>query len=257
MPAVVAHGRRPDVRACGSCHRAEGTGGPENSSLAGLPAAYIVQQMADFKSGARRFSGPQRGAVLLMNATAKAMTDAEVQEAASYFASLRPKRIIRVVESELAPQTFVARLFFVKSPQGGSEPLGRRILEVPDDVQQFELRDSRALFTAYVPPGSLARGEFLVRTGGEGTTVPCAPCHGADLKGMGPIPGIAGRSPSYLVRQLFDIRHGARAGQGSSAMKPTVANLTEDDMIALAAYVASLPPSDTPLQLSQRLSAGK
>ena len=36
MPDIVAHGRRPDVRACGSCHRAEGTGGPENASLAGL-----------------------------------------------------------------------------------------------------------------------------------------------------------------------------------------------------------------------------
>ena len=39
MPDVVASGRKPDVRACGSCHRAEGTGGPENSVLAGLPTA--------------------------------------------------------------------------------------------------------------------------------------------------------------------------------------------------------------------------
>lgn len=242
MPGVVARGRKPDVRACGSCHRAEGTGGPENSSLAGLPAAYFVQQMADFKSGARKSSGPHRSAVVLMTTAAKAITDEEVQAAAAYFASLKPKKIIKVVESEIAPKTYVARLFFAKSPQGGTESLGRRIAEMPDDVEQFELRDSRSLFMAYVPPGSVARGETLVKTGGEGITVACAACHGADLKGVGAIPGIAGRSPSYLMRQLWDFKNGARAGPGSAAMQPTVANLSEDHMIALAAYVASLPP---------------
>jgi cytochrome c553 len=245
MPEVVARGRKPDVRACGSCHRAEGTGGPENASLAGLPAAYFVQQMADFKSGARMFSGPNRSAVVLMNTAAKAMTDEEVQAAAAYFAGLKPKRIVKVVESESVPKTYVARLFFVKSPQGGTETLGKRIVEMPDDVEQFELRDSRSTFTAYVPPGSLARGEALVKTGGQGVTVACATCHGADLKGQGAIPnvpGIAGRSPSYLMRQLWDIKNGARAGPGTAAMQPTVANLSEDDMLALAAYVASLPP---------------
>jgi len=242
MPEVVARGRKPDVRACGSCHRAEGTGGPENSTLAGLPPSYIAQQMADFKSGARKFSGPQRSAVVLMTAAAKAITDEEVQAAAAYFASLRPKRIIKVAESESVPKTHVARLFFVRNPDGGSELLGRRIVEMPDDVAQFELRDSRSMFTAYVPPGSVARGEALVKTGGQGATVACASCHGADLRGLGPIPGIAGRSPSYLMRQLFDFKNGARAGPGSATMQPTVANLSEDDMMALAAYAASLQP---------------
>lgn len=242
MPEVVARGRKPDVRACGSCHRAEGTGGPENSSLAGLPAAYFVQQMADFKSGARKFSGPQRSAVLLMTAAAKAMTDAEVQAAAAYYAALKPKRIIKVVEADTIPKTYIARLFFVKHAAGGTEPLGRRIVEMPDDVEHFELRDTRSQFTAYVPNGSIAKGESLAKTGGGGTTVPCAACHGPDLKGIGPIPGIAGRSPTYIVRQLYDIKHGARAGANSALMAATVEKLTEEDMISLAAYVASLAP---------------
>lgn len=242
MPDVVARGRKPDVRACGSCHRADGTGGPENARLAGLPAAYIVQQMADFKSGARKFSVPNRTSVVLMHSAAKAINDEEVQAAAAYFAALKPRQAVKVVESETAPASYVARLFHVKSPQGGTEPLARRILEVPDDADAFELRDSRATFTAYVPPGSVARGQALVKTGGQGATVACAACHGADLQGSGPFPGIAGRSPSYLMRQLFDFKNGARAGPGSAAMQPTVAHLTEDDMLALAAYVASLPP---------------
>lgn len=242
MPEVVARGRKPDVRACGSCHRAEGTGGPENASLAGLPPAYFVQQLADFKSGARKSSDPNRSAIVLMTAVAKSISDEEVQAAAAYFASLKPKQVVKVVESASAPKTFVARLFFVKSPQGGTEPLGRRIVEVPDDADQFELRDTRSLFTAHVPPGSVARGAMLVKTGGEGATVPCAACHGPDLKGVGPIPGIAGRSPSYLMRQLFDFKSGVRAGPGGAPMQATVTHLSEDDMMALAAYVASLPP---------------
>lgn len=58
MPGIVAHGRTPDVFACGYCHLPNGAGRPENSSLAGLPADYIVQQVADFKNGLRRSSNP-------------------------------------------------------------------------------------------------------------------------------------------------------------------------------------------------------
>jgi cytochrome c553 len=242
IPDVVARGRKPDVRACGSCHRAEGTGGPENASLAGLPAEYLVQQMDDFKSGARKFSAPpQHSGAAFMTAAAKNLTAEEIRAAANYFAALKPQRVITVVERDTAPKTMVARLFYARHPDGGAEALGRRIVEMPDDVEQFELRDTRTQFTAYVPPGSIARGEALVKTGG-GKTLPCAACHGADLKGAGAIPGIAGRSPTYLVRQLYQFKHGVRAGANSAPMKPVAENLGEDDMIALAAYVASLAP---------------
>ena len=123
-------------------------------------------------------------------ASAKGMTDAEVLAAAEYFAALKPKRIIKVVESETIPKTGPSRLFYVKSPEGGTEPLGQRIVEMPDDVDQFELRDSRATFTAYVPVGSVAKGETLAKTGGSGTTITCSICHGRKLKGVGPIPPI-------------------------------------------------------------------
>jgi cytochrome c553 len=243
MPDVVAHGRPPDVRACGSCHRTEGTGGPENASLAGLPAAYIAQQMADYKSGARKFAGPpQRGPVLLMTAIAKAASDDEIQAAATYFSSLKPKPVIKVVETDTVPATQIARVFYMLSKDGGTEPIGERIIEVPDDAAQFEHRDTRSTFTAYVPKGSIARGEALAKTGGAGITTPCAICHGPDLRGVASIPGIAGRSPSYLVRQIYDIQQHARAGSASALMVPVVEKLTQNDMISLAAYVSSLKP---------------
>jgi len=242
MPDVVAHGRIPDVRACGSCHRAAGTGGPENASLAGLPAAYIMQQIEDYKSGARKFAGPQRSPSLLMTAIAKASNEDEIKAAAAYFSSLKPKANIKVVETDTVPVTQIARVFYMLVKDGGTEPIGERIVETPTDAVQFEHRDTRSQFIAYAPKGSIAKGEALAKTGGAGVTTPCAICHGPDLRGVASIPGIAGRSPSYLVRQLYDFQQHARAGNASALMAPVVERLSHDDMISLAAYVSSLSP---------------
>ena len=234
MPAIVSSGRDP-VWACGSCHRAEGTGGPENASLAGQPESYIIQQMADFKSGAR--VTPNSGMML----AAQAITDEETRAAAAYFSALSWKPLIKVVESETVPKNYIAGFLFARDPQGGEEPLGRRIVEMPDDIRQFELRDSKSTFTAYVPVGSISKGEALAKTGGDGSTA-CTVCHGQGLTGLGPVPGIAGRSPTYLFRQLFYFKHGIRAGLSSPLMTPQVDRLSMDDMIALSAYLASLSP---------------
>ncbi len=242
MPDIVAFGRKPDVLACGHCHRVDGSGGPENSSLAGLPAAYIAQQVADFRDGARKSSVPQRIPVALMLSVSRAVTDAEVAQAAQYFSSLKLKKRIKVIETDTVPKTYVAWLIYAASKGEGREPIRGRIVEVPDDLDQFEAYDSRAEFTAYVPVGSVARGEALVTTGGAGKTVQCGICHGHDLRGLGPIPGIAGRSPSYIARQLYDFKHGARAGPWSALMAGVIANLDEEDRVSLAAYLASQVP---------------
>ncbi len=242
MPDIVANGRKPEVRACGSCHRVEGTGGPENASLAGLPVAYFIQQIADFKSGARMMSAPARPSTQLMLASVKGLTDADIRAAAEYFAGLERKSVIKVVESEMIPKTGPSRLFYAKSSDGGTESLGQRIVEMPDDVDQFELRDSRATFTAYVPVGSVAKGAALAKTGGSGATTACNLCHGPELKGLDAVPAIAGRSPTYIMRQLYEFQHGSRSGGASALMKQTVDKLSQEDMIAIAAYVASLDP---------------
>jgi cytochrome c553 len=242
MPEVVMHGRKPSVYACGVCHRADGPGGPENSSLAGLPTAYIIQQMADFKSGARKTSVPQRGPPQAMTSLAKAVTDDEIAAAAAYFSALKPKRIIRVVETNTVPKSYVAGWFLAAVNTGDTEPIGQRIIEVPEDLEQFEHRDARSRFIAYVPAGSVQKGQTLAATGRGDKTIQCRTCHGPDLKGTVTIPGIAGRSPSYIFRQLYDFRQGTRAGIGSALMKHTVAKLTDDDMLSLAAYTTSLSP---------------
>ena len=241
LPPIVAQGRKPAVFACGVCHRADGPGGPENANIAGLPAAYIVQQMADYKSGARTTSVPGRAPQANMIALSKAITDDEVRDAAAYFAALKPRHTLRVIETPVVPKTRVAGWFYALASFSETEPLGQRLIEVPEHLEQFENRDTRSRFVAYVPPGSITRGKALV-DGVPGKTDRCAICHGADLKGLAGIPPIVGRSPSYMVRQLFDFQTGARNGAAAALMKPTAANLTVDDMVALAAYLATQAP---------------
>jgi cytochrome c553 len=241
LPAIVAQGRKPDVFACGFCHRADGPGGPENANLAGQPAPYIVRQMMDFKNGTRKTSVAKRN-VDLMISLSKPMTDAEIAEAAAYFAALKPRAVIKVVETDTVPKTFIMSNHFADAKSGDREPLGTRIIEVPEVLEQFVHRDTHARFIAYVPVGSVAKGEALVKAGGADKTTQCATCHGRDLKGVGETPAISGRSPSYMVRQLYDLKSGARAGPGSAQMKDVVAKLDNNDMAHIAAYLATLAP---------------
>ena len=172
-------------------------------------------------------------------------TDRFVRQAAQYFASLKPKAWVKVIETATPPKTFIATAgrHRVLHPDGGTEPIGHRILEIPADPFRTEIRDPHSGFIAYVPPGSIARGEALVKAGASGKTAQCAACHGEALKGAGEVPRLAGLQPLYVARQLFDMRYGSRAGKAAEPMKPVVANLTDDDIIAISSYLGSLSPS--------------
>ena len=242
MPPLVAHGAQPGALACGFCHLPTGNGRPENANIAGLPASYIIQQVLDFKSGARRSSLPDRYPQALMaKLSVQAATEPGLTEAATYFASLKPKPVTKVVETDTIPKIEISHWILKKSEEGGTEPIGDRLIEVPDDFGLFDVRDGHVTYTAYVPKGSLARGEALAKTGG-GKSIACEICHGTGLKGLGPVPPIAGRFPGYLARQLFDIKSGARNGEGAALMKNVTAQLTNEDIVAITAYVASLEP---------------
>jgi cytochrome c553 len=241
MPDIVAHGRRPDILACDICHLPNGLGHPESANIAGENPDYAFQQIKDMQSGKRQNIDPERSAGMVK--VAKALTDDEAKQAAAYFATLKPEAWVTVKESATAPVTFVGggNMRFVK-PDGGTEALGRRIIEVPVDSDLAELRDDHSPFIAYVPVGSIKKGEALVTTGGGGKTLQCAICHGPDLKGVGNIPQIAGLHPIYIVRQMLDIQHGSRDGVQAQLMKPVVAKLSQDDILDIAAYVASQTP---------------
>ena len=260
MPKVIVSGpvrMGAAARGCAACHLPTGKGRPENAPVVGQPPAYFIRQIEDFRSGARHTFDPRKPNTGTMIALAKALTDEEVKAAADYFGAMKWTPWTRVIETERVPKTKIEGNLFIATSSALTEPIAGRIIEVPENEEQSErLRNPRSGFIAYVPPGSLKRGENLVTTGGvaivdgkivPGKTIACATCHGPALQGLADFPGIAGRSPSYLVRQLYDIQQGARNGPTAVLMKPVVANLTNDDFVAIAAYVATLsaPPAPT------------
>jgi cytochrome c553 len=234
-PQIVKFGHG-DALACGVCHLMSGSGHPESAELAGHPAAYIQQQMEDFRSGARKDSARMNGIV-------QGLSDEEIRKASEYFAALKPQVWTKVTEAAMVPKTFVGggRMRFL-SPEGGMEPIGNRIITVPQDQSRATKRDPHSGFTAYVPVGSLAKGEALVKNGGSGKTIACGICHGDNLLGLGNVPRIAGLHPIYIARQLWLIKDGFRNGPDAQLMKKPVEKLTDDDIVSISAYVASLPP---------------
>jgi cytochrome c553 len=237
MPAVVAQGQKPEVRACAQCHLPTGDGHPESSSLTGLPVPYLLRQMTEFRNGGRQ-SVRANSMVMI----ARAISAGDALAASEYFASLKPGVWTKVIETDVVPKTYVGAgaMRFVL-PDGGSEPIGNRIIVVPQDEARARSRDPHSGFIDYVPPGSIANGEILVSSGG-GKTIACAICHGKTLRGIGELPPIVGRPPIYVVRQLNDMKTGARSGTSMALMDAVVEQLTMEDMIAIAAYLGSREP---------------
>jgi cytochrome c553 len=246
MPPVVAHGREAaGIWACSLCHYPNGKGRPENAGVVGLPKAYFIQQMHDFKNGLRLSADSRKPNTPIMAGFAVQMTDEEIEQAAEYFGSMRFSPWIEVVETDTVPKTRIAGGMHLKleGAEAGTEPLGNRIVESPKNAEHTEmLRDPRSGFFAYVPKGSVGRGKELALYGNEGVTA-CTVCHGQDLNGLAIVPSLRGRSPSYLARQLADMKEGKRHGAWTPLMAPVVASLGADDILNLAAYLASLEPT--------------
>tara|TARA_Y100000814_G_C12269258_1_gene381167 strand:- start:213 stop:983 length:771 start_codon:yes stop_codon:yes gene_type:complete len=237
----------PGVRGCASCHLPNGKGRPENAPPAGQPVEYTIQQLKDMRDGLRYSADPRKPNSPTMNWLAAAMTDEEMQEAAEYFAEIPWTRWMYVVEADLIPEMHLEEgNMYVNAGTEAMEPLAGRIVESPVDEHQANyIRDPRSPWNVYVPVGSLAKGEELVANG-AGKTIQCGICHGSDLMGLGAIPGIAGRSPSYMMRQLYDMKKGTRNGTGVALMKPVIANLNVEDMTNIVAYLASIVPPPAP-----------
>lgn len=236
MPDVVAHGRKEtNARACALCHLTSGGGHPESAGISGLPAAYFIRQLREFKSGARK--GARATSMIPI---AKGLDEEDFKAAAAYFGAIKYPAWYKVIETDTVPKSYLgngAMRFPVEN--GGTELIGNRIIELPQNDLSAESRDPRTGFVAYVPSGSIKKGELIATTGAGGKTIACAVCHGPELKGLGEIPPIIGRSPIYIFRQLNDIKIGTRDGSMVPLMKGVVAQLDEGDMLALAAYLGS------------------
>ena len=239
-PSIVTTGHAGAL-ACGSCHLMSGIGHPESADVSGLSAQYFIQQMNDFKSGARkdlaRMNGIAKEAVRRRDPSGGRVF--RVAEAAQE----QPRGRSRHGAQDLhRPGTHA-----VRGSGGRHGADGQRILTVPVDIERARWRDPATEFVSYVPPGTLARGKALVETGDGGKTVACGTCHGANMLGQGTAgllaPRLAGVHPIYLVRQIYLFKEGSRAGATAALMTPVVGNLSDGDILAIAAYLASLDPT--------------
>ena len=240
-PAPVIAGKEGAYRACGACHLTDGAGKPDTARLQGLPVAYFLQQLEDMKND-KRHASVIRASITSMIPIAKSIDAAEAKLAAEYFHSLPPFKNVRVIETDTVPVTHPGPPSVQLVERGATEPIGMRIIEIPEDAERTLLRDPSSGFIAYVPLGSIKRGEVLANTG-AGKTIACTTCHGTNLKGMGDqFPGLAGASPTVAARQLYDFKSGTRDGKNAAAMKSVVATLSDQDIVDVTAYLASLQP---------------
>jgi cytochrome c553 len=207
--------------------------------VSGYHPTYFMQQMQDFRDGLRKSADPRKANTNTMIGFAKATTREEDLAAAEYFAQQPYPRRLKVVESKTAPKVRLQGGMYMAVPAaegGGMVPIkADEIVEVPDDNLRAEARDTRMPYTAYVPPGTLNRGKQVA------AKYQCSTCHGANLEGIGPVPALAGRSPSYTMRQLFDMKEGTRHGPWSELMKPIVSRMTVQEMMAVSAFAGSTP----------------
>lgn len=75
---------------------------------------------------------------------------------------------------------------------------------------------------------------------GQAKAAVCSACHGADGKGLQPMwPNLAGQHASYIAKQLTDYREGNRV---NAVMTGQAANLSDQDILDLAAYYSELEP---------------
>lgn len=249
MPPIVAHGSHPGPKQvvallpCALCHLPNGAGHVESASLAGLPSEYIIRQFAEIRSGERRINVGGQDASRLLTRLKSSYSDQQVRAAAAYFSTLVPRPWIEVRETSTVPRSVVdpGSLMRTVLAGGGAEPLRNRIVELPQNELALRRRDAHSGFIAFVPVGSIAKGKRLAGAGSAGTAA-CSACHGSGLNGLGGVPPLAGRPPTYLVRQLWNYRSGERRGAMAAPMQAVAAGLSVDQMLAVAAYLASLPP---------------
>jgi cytochrome c553 len=115
------------------------------------------------------------------------------------------------------------------------------------NLSDEQIRDIAAFFAAQERKASdparsgSERGSRLYHHGQDGVPA-CAACHGAEGAGNQPagFPAMRGMSADYIARSLKDYRDQQRKGGNAIVMYPIASNLSDEDIDALAAHIATL-----------------
>jgi cytochrome c553 len=106
------------------------------------------------------------------------------------------------------------------------------------------IRSLGAYYASLSPPKPppAPPSDMLAQTGAKlATQHRCKSCHGDNYEGVGPAARLAGQREDVLLKALRDFKSGARVGSGVASMADVTFSLNDDDMQALAHYMATRP----------------
>ena len=131
---------------------------------------------------------------------------------------------------------------------------GRRVNDggpMAGTVDQFEieqlLKAAKWFSDQPAPPpveseGDNGAGRILFEDGKPSAGVPaCRSCHGVATQTAFAVPRLEAQHARYLQKQLHDFKSEERNSDPGGVMRGIAASLTEDDIDAVAAYLASQP----------------
>jgi len=114
---------------------------------------------------------------------------------------------------------------------------------IAEQVDNDDIRNLGAYFASLTPPKSTKPDDNpdLSQKGAQAAVGRrCASCHTDSFAGTKAVARIAGQREDYLLKALHDYKTGARSGGGMAAMADVAYPLSEEEITALAHYLAHL-----------------
>jgi cytochrome c553 len=138
------------------------------------------------------------------------------------------------------PDQFIQwQLVFFRSGTRKSEVMQ----PIADQLNNDDIRNLGAYFASLAPPRASKPDDNpdLSRKGAEAAAGRrCASCHTDTYAGTKAVARVAGQREDYLLKALRDYKSGVRSGGGMAAMAEVAYPLSEEEITALAHYLAHL-----------------
>lgn len=136
------------------------------------------------------------------------------------------------------PDQFIQwQLVFFRSGSRKSEQMQPIVEQINND----DIRNLGAYFASLAPPKAAQPDDNpdLSQKGAQAAAGRrCASCHTDTFAGTKAVARIAGQREEYLVKALHEYKSGVRSGGGMAAMADVAYPLSEEEITALAHYLA-------------------
>jgi cytochrome c553 len=192
----------------------------------------------------RALSGLALGLLALASASAHAADIAAGKEKAAMCAGCHGEAGIsqtgNVPSLAGQPDQFIQwQLVFFR---GGSRK-NEQMQPIAEPISNEDIRNLGAYFASLTPPKATKPDDNpdLSNKGAQAAAGRrCASCHTDTFAGTKAVAGLAGQREEYLVKALHDYKSGVRSGGAGATMSDVAYPLSEEEIVALAHYLAQL-----------------